>query len=816
MKKAKKPTTVKKEVPLHDKNYKKTVAKARRVHEKKTLAQRTNDEENTHRKRKWQAEQLYELQDPALEEKKTKVVASRPMSMVLRDLRQSQDDRIVYTDILARSFYGECDDDDVLAREAYLAKRGRCNLWSWQEEIFRFIESRESDEAGIECRSLMLCIDMGLGKTIISLAYLLADNQRCCRQTGRRFNGCTLIVCQNALLVANWLDEVRQKWPNHSFQYHRLYSAKNRHISRLQIEGQCDFLIVTYSTIKAAYRHVKRDDITVEDEQPGDEEEEGSESEKAYIYDVLYNTKWKRIIADESHVFVNRSSLLYKAMIALNALIKWVVTGTPIQNSLSDICSSFNFIGVLLGSSLERLLEKKELGGTERYNQLIDKIRKTLAIVMIRRLKSDIPQCVDNALTVKPFFMPVVKTIKLIEFETRQERVLYYLYATYGSRSWRNILATETPETAMTKKSTTSSASVLQLMMQLCLGPRIVDTLVLPHGLLTMPSPEDGERLNLRETAFRETLFEANELAYPSQDQTLEYYASLLSKRTTFSYKSDTEILTLSSEYKVEYHDRLGSEATSDLSCLEKNSETLVWDPFAPSTEFDLEHSEADRERYKLFYNHLCATNQDDDDFRDKARECEDSQALAMIDHLMARTLRRSQSSSKNRHIICFIQQTVADDKVLIFSNSVRWLETMAEDLAVAGIASVLVSGKTHRDYTERIARYKNPRAGVKVLLLSFKLGNVGINIPEANIIIFADPWWNPNMLEQAENRVQRPGQTKIVQIVYFILNRTIDLYVLNRSFDKKYMTTSLMGASDETQHLANYAYNLYEYNVEQ
>lgn len=793
------------------------MTKARRIHEKKSVAQQSVDEENRHRKRKWQAEQLYELGDPALEESTSVAtgISSRPMTMVLRDLRQSQDDRIVYTDILARSFYGDCDDE--MEREAYLAKRGHCKLWTWQEDIFQFIESRESDEADIECRSLMLCIDMGLGKTIISLAYLLADNQRCCRQTGRRFNGCTLIVCQNALLVANWLDEVRQKWPNHAFQYHRLYSAKNRHVSRFQIENQCDFLIVTYSTIKAAYRHVKRDETVMKEEEPGDEEE-GDESEKSYIYDVLYNTRWKRIIADESHVFVNRSSLLYKAMMALNALIKWIVTGTPIQNSLSDICSSFNFIGVLLGNSLERLLEKKELANTPLYHQLIDKIRKTLAIVMIRRLKHEIPQMVDNELTVKPFFMPVVKTIKLIEFETNQERVLYYLYATYGLRNWRNILNND-DETIVAKKSTTSIASVLQLMMQLCLGPRIVDTLVLPHGLLTMPPPSVGgkERLNLRETAFRETLFEAS-LAYPSHDQTLEYFASLLSKRTTFSYKSSSTLLTLPAEYKVEYHDRLGSDATTDLSQLErnKNSDTLVWDPFMPSREFDLTHSEADRSRYTLLYNHLCTTGQDDEALRKMARDCDDAQALAMIDHLMARTLRRSQCSSKNRHIIRYIEGTDANDKVLIFSNSVRWLETMAEDLTIKGIASVLVSGKTHRDYTERIARYKNPRAGVKVLLLSFKLGNVGINIPEANIIIFADPWWNPNMLEQAENRVQRPGQTKTVQIVYFILNRTIDLYVLNRSFDKKYMTTSLMGASEETQHLANYAYNLYEYNVEQ
>lgn len=796
----------------NDKHYIRAVAKAKRTHEKQSNAQNAYDTEKRQNKRKWNAEQMYELEDPALA-KRQETTSARPMALVLDELRRTEDSRLVYTDILARGFYNE----EAETREAYQAKRDQCELWPWQKEVVHFIEKRENDETNIGCRSLMLCLDMGLGKTIISLSHLLADNQRCCRQTGRRFNGCTLIVCQNALLVANWLDEVRQKWPTNTFQYHRLYSSKNRLISRFYIENRCDFLIVTYATIKTAYRYATQDNEEQEEvEDEGDNEEDESVDERQYIYDVLYNTQWKRVLADEYHVCVNRNSLLYRAMIALKSNIKWVITGTPIQNSLSDICSSFNFIGILLGSSLESLLDKKELIGSTTHSQLIDKIRETLDVVMIRRLKHEIPSP-HHALMTKPFFMPVVKTVKLIEFETIQERALYYLYATYGSRRWRNILPLSQRD-AEEKTTKTSAASILQLMMQLCLGARIVDNLVLPHGLLTMPSPSDAPELSLRDTSFREALFKQN-YEYPSNEQTIEYFASLLSQKTVFTYKSDANLLNLPAEYHIEYHDRLGSEAITDLSCLEaqQNAETFVWDPFVHSDAFDLEHNEHDRVRYRLLYEHLRATGQDDAKLRTIAQECEDSQALTMIDHLMARTLKRGQYSSKNRHIIDYIQKTQTDDKVLIFSNSVRWLETMAYDLNEQNITYVLVSGKTHRVNAERITRYKNPCAKIKVLLLSFKLGNVGINIPEANIIIFADPWWNPNLLEQAESRVQRPGQTKIVQIVYFILNRTIDLYVLNRAYDKKYMTKSLMSTKeDEAQHLAQYAYNLYEYNVEQ
>ncbi len=114
-----------------------------------------------------------------------------------------------------------------------------------------------------------------------------------------------------------------------------------------------------------------------------------------------------------------------------------------------------------------------------------------------------------------------------------------------------------------------------------------------------------------------------------------------------------------------------------------------------------------------------------------------------------------------------------------------------------------MVNGTTN-DNIDRIARFKEscPVNGAKVLLLSLKLGNVGLNIICANHVLFMHFWWNPSVIEQAENRAHRLGQLKVVHIVHFIINHTIDLYVLNLAHDKKFMTTSIMSGRVEKETL--------------
>ena len=54
--------------------------------------------------------------------------------------------------------------------------------------------------------------------------------------------------------------------------------------------------------------------------------------------------EWFRVILDEAHVIKNSTARQTKAVIALNAERRWVVTGTPIQNSSIDLYPLMAFL----------------------------------------------------------------------------------------------------------------------------------------------------------------------------------------------------------------------------------------------------------------------------------------------------------------------------------------------------------------------------------------------------------------------------------------------------------------------------------------
>ena len=70
------------------------------------------------------------------------------------------------------------------------------------------------------------------------------------------------------------------------------------------------------------------------------------------------------------------------------------------------------------------------------------------------------------------------------------------------------------------------------------------------------------------------------------------------------------------------------------------------------------------------------------------------------------------------------------------------------------------------------------------VLLCSGKIGGEGINLTEANHVIFLNSWWNPSNNDQARDRVIRIGQSKKAFIYYLRTENTIETRV--RKYLKK------------------------------
>ena len=82
--------------------------------------------------------------------------------------------------------------------------------------------------------------------------------------------------------------------------------------------------------------------------------------------------------------------------------------------------------------------------------------------------------------------------------------------------------------------------------------------------------------------------------------------------------------------------------------------------------------------------------------------------------------------------------------------------------------------GCTQTQRTSMIEDFqKNPEC--KVLILSLKAGGTGLNLTAASQVIHYDLWWNPAIEAQATDRAFRIGQTRNVQVHWFITKGTFE-----------------------------------------
>ncbi|MCX6123941.1 MAG: C-terminal helicase domain-containing protein, partial [Proteobacteria bacterium] len=65
--------------------------------------------------------------------------------------------------------------------------------------------------------------------------------------------------------------------------------------------------------------------------------------------------------------------------------------------------------------------------------------------------------------------------------------------------------------------------------------------------------------------------------------------------------------------------------------------------------------------------------------------------------------------------------------------------------------------------------------AGQVVLLMTQKVGGVGLNLTRASYVFHLEPWWNPAVENQATDRVHRMGQTKSVQVYRYIMEHSVE-----------------------------------------
>jgi len=229
----------------------------------------------------------------------------------------------------------------------------RVQLRSYQAEGFSWIWFLQENGFG-GC----LADDMGLGKTLQAIAVLQLNKEKRVALTHEDtpekgqlslFRSSeetpTSLVVVPASIIQNWENEI-----------HR-FAPSMKVITHAGINRKRDTSDFRYSDVIISSYHTVRQDI-----------------EFLRQYEFLY------VILDESQMIKNPHSKLYRAMIELQAKHKLVVTGTPIENSLTDLWSQINFVNEgLLGSLnffkkqfVKSIEKKKNKDQEQRLKELIN------------------------------------------------------------------------------------------------------------------------------------------------------------------------------------------------------------------------------------------------------------------------------------------------------------------------------------------------------------------------------------------------------------------------------------------------------------
>ena len=110
--------------------------------------------------------------------------------------------------------------------------------------------------------------------------------------------------------------------------------------------------------------------------------------------------------------------------------------------------------------------------------------------------------------------------------------------------------------------------------------------------------------------------------------------------------------------------------------------------------------------------------------------------------------------------------------KVIVFSQFTSMLSRIGDALRQEGIEYVQLTGST-QDRKTPVDRFQN--GAVQVFLISLRAGGSGLTLTAADTVIHYDPWWNPQVENQATDRAYRIGQDKPVFVYKLIARGTIE-----------------------------------------
>ena len=260
----------------------------------------------------------------------------------------------------------------------------------------------------------ILADDMGLGKTIQVLALL---------ETEKDEKKCSIVVCPSSLIL-NWKDEA-QKF-NSPLNVVCVLGSQAKRERIIAESGDADLLITSYDYM--------RNDASLYEK-------------REFFYAIL----------DEAQYIKNQSTLNAKSVKKLKAKHRLALTGTPIENSIAELWSIFDFVMPQYLYNYHYFKGKYETPIIKDHDEEAQKkLKKMVEPFILRRTKKevlkDLPEKIEQVLP--------------LEF-SEEEQKLYLANLSTVNTELQNLLQAEHPDKI-------AILAMLTRLRQICCDARLV------------------------------------------------------------------------------------------------------------------------------------------------------------------------------------------------------------------------------------------------------------------------------------------------------------------------------------------------------
>jgi ATP-dependent DNA helicase len=546
----------------------------------------------------------------------------------------------------------------------------------------------------------ILADEMGLGKTVQTISFLAFLREK---GTYGPF-----LIAAPLSTTTNWVNEFNKWTPDIPVVLYHGSKQEREEIRRKKLRnpGSKDFPVICTSY-----------EICMNDRK------------------FLANYGWKFIIIDEGHRLKNLNCRLIRELQNYQSANRLLITGTPLQNNLTELWSLLHFLMPTIFDKLESFeswFDFSALNQRNGYEDILSEERKTNLVTSLHAI-------------LKPFLLRRVKTDVETSLPKKREYILYApLTATQrdlyqeildgNSRAYLENKAVESLSGANTPRST-RACSLKRSRVQ---GD-------------ASTTPNKSAKSSRASTPATTASVRGSRRAKKTQNYE-ELSDSAYFKQAQEQKQSDDEEEPLDSSQEEAQEQAQTLALAKKLIGAKKLQNPLLQLRLCCNSP------------HNFFYPFMQQDNSDVDETL-----VTESGKMMLLDSLLPTLLERGH-------------------KVLIFSQFKTQLDLIETycDVLRGWNCSRIDGGVSQPDRQEQINQFNSPESETNIFLLSTRAGGQGINLTAADTVLLFDSDWNPQQDLQAQDRAHRIGQTRPVVVYRFATKGTVETMLLEKAESKR------------------------------